>query len=115
MTGLWTNDRDTKLVEQLNLWRPNLADQGWARALADDLIGNDVVRVLDSDDTELVDQGAKAMYDSDYPLHDLGLVEDPRATGKSAWDLALADPRRERDLDIYRTRVRAVIEAMRQP
>jgi hypothetical protein len=58
MTGLWTNDRDTlaDLVEVCgdftNPWD-----------VADSLIDKGVVRMLDPDDTELVDQVRDRMWD----------------------------------------------------
>jgi hypothetical protein len=103
MTGLWTNDHDTLaralyLTAALGTSSLGIGDlvrawdapgeggrDGW-RKRADVLIGNDVVRVLDPDDTDLV-----------------GRVIDEIAD-----ELHLVDPNPER-------LARAVIEALRQP
>jgi hypothetical protein len=104
VTGLWTNDRDT-LAEALLPWRANQEypadkfDRDWADEFATVLIDDGVVRVLDPDDTELVEQGAQTLWSKGLP-HDAGLV----------WDL-LPETAREH----YRVGARAVIEALRQP
>jgi hypothetical protein len=60
MTRLWTNDRDT-LAEGLMPY--TVAGEYWAPRTADALIDSGVVRVLDPDDTELVEQTAKTIYE----------------------------------------------------
>jgi hypothetical protein len=52
MTGLWTNDREA-------VYR---ALRPYDRTVADALIDTGVVRVLDPDDTELVQRVAKGIY-----------------------------------------------------
>jgi hypothetical protein len=71
MTRLWTNDRDT-LAEALfhayapgrKTWRDasGMRRRGWL-SQADRLLATGVVRVLDPDDTELVEQTAKTIYE----------------------------------------------------
>jgi hypothetical protein len=66
MSGLWTNDRDT-LAEALfhayapgrKTWRDasGMRRRGWL-SQADRLLATGVVRVLDPDDTELVERAA---------------------------------------------------------
>jgi hypothetical protein len=92
MTGLWTNDRNG-LAAWLSGYLRGFcnfdADDCGAKG-ADALISMRVVRVLDPDDTELVDHAAKAVYD-------IGLL---------VWTGSMDDARRV---------TRAVIEALRQP
>jgi hypothetical protein len=58
MTGLWTTDRDT-LNQGVSAW---LAFGHDAEAAGDYLVNAGWVRVLDPDDTELVEQVAKGIY-----------------------------------------------------
>jgi hypothetical protein len=56
MTGLWTNDHDTLAKALWGL--PHQTPDGLAKALID----RGYVRVLDPDETELVEQVAKGIY-----------------------------------------------------
>jgi hypothetical protein len=86
MTGLWTNDRD-RLLEAC---RATSGDG--PRATSAYLIEQGVVRVLDPDDTELVEQVAQAIYTAH--------VQQLHKPGSEAWLYPIA---------------RAVIVALRQP
>jgi hypothetical protein len=59
MTGLWTNDRDSLGRWLAGFFGVDVAD---GEDAADDLINDGVVRVLNPDDTELVERVAKAMW-----------------------------------------------------
>jgi hypothetical protein len=86
MTGLWTNDRDTLVngVATAPRYDPDLT--------ADHLIDSGVVRVLDPDNTELVEQVAQAIYTAH--------VQQLHNPGSEAWLYPIA---------------RAVIVALRRP
>jgi hypothetical protein len=77
MSGLWTNDRDTladalvgylagirALAEGTKNDEP--AARFWAPRVAADLIDKGTVRVLDPDNTELVEQVAGTLYGGDW-------------------------------------------------
>jgi hypothetical protein len=87
MTGLWTSGRDT-LADRLND-RPLQGAVRDAPRVADYLIHTRTVRVLDPDDTELVDRLAGVLYRERQHIDYL-------------WERARRD-------------ARAVIEALRQP
>jgi hypothetical protein len=99
MTGLWTNDHRL-LAGALLVWRPNQEypadeeDRGWASDFAAYLIDMDVVRVLDPADTELIEQGARAIY-------------------SCTWRLADFDRAPRQVQDLYRAYSRAVVEVLR--
>jgi hypothetical protein len=89
MSGLWTNDRDTLA---LFLSVHTLMDFGAAKRLLEQATADGVVRVLDPDDTELVNRIARVIcYGTEPP----GIA----ATAPEPW----------------RRTARAVIEALRQP
>jgi hypothetical protein len=87
MSGLWTNDRDTLAKAVSTALRDRVT-------IADYLIDSGVVRVLDPDNTELVEHVAREMW----AAHSGGLVWDARAP-KEPW-VCMA---------------RAAIVALRQP
>jgi hypothetical protein len=96
VSGLWTNDRDT-LADIL------IAELDWVHApdlkwTAGRLIGTGAVRVLDPDDTELVERVARGLFLEAHPGSEAGW-DAPGVMGKAAW---------------Y-TRARAVIKVLRQP
>jgi hypothetical protein len=86
MTGLWTNNRDT-LAEALRNTPLQMPQN-----LAQHLIESGVVRVLDPDNTELVEQVAQAIYTAH--------VQQLHKPGSEAWLYPIA---------------RAVIVALRRP
>jgi hypothetical protein len=95
VTGLWTNDRDTLAGALRSGLMPHYLNPVQRAAVIEALLGSGAVRVLDPDNTELVEQGARAIYSSTWRMAD--------------WDLA---PRQVRDL--YRAYARAHIVALRQ-
>ncbi len=95
MTGLWINDR-----EFLRL-AVNAARRGRV-TIADYLLDTRAVRVLDPDDTGLVDRAAAAL---------VACVDDETPHGDPPWKGARGYVLR----DDPRAAARAVIEAMRQP
>jgi hypothetical protein len=88
MTGFWANDRDT-LADGLS---GHIEGDVMCSIAADELIATGVVRVLDPDDTELVEQVAQAIYTAH--------VQQLHKPGSEAWLYPIA---------------RAVIVALRQP
>jgi hypothetical protein len=99
VSGLWTNDRDT-LAEGLmradgvDVEPGDVLDD--CRAVADALVDDGVVQVLDPDDTELVEEAAERLHRAVY--------------GGIPWGMAsyfIKDRRRQT--------VRTVIVTLRQP
>jgi hypothetical protein len=107
VSGLWTNDVDTLAealvgylagIRSLSEGTKNVepAARFWAPRAAADLIDQRAVRVLDPDDTELVESIAKAMAGA--------------RPGSPPWQLLVPEIQ-----EIHRVEARAAIVALRQP